>query len=64
MIAELPILVEPIGTEIARRAAELRRKRLRLPDALVLATGDELDADTVLTADRRWRKLSKRVEVV
>ena len=65
VIEELPILVEPIGAKIARRAAELRaKKRLRLPDALVLATGDELDADTVLTADRRWRKLSKRVEVV
>ena len=65
VIEELPILVESLGAEIARRAAELRaKKRLRLPDALVLATGDELDADTVLTADHRWRKLSKRVEVV
>jgi predicted nucleic acid-binding protein len=65
VITELPILVEPIGAEIARRAAELRaKKRLRLPDALVLATGDALDADVVLTADHRWRNLSKRVQVV
>lgn len=65
VIAELPILVEPISVGIARRAAELRAKRrLRLPDALVLATGDVLDAEVVLTADQRWKQLSTRVRVI
>jgi predicted nucleic acid-binding protein len=65
LIAELPIRVQPIDTEIAERAAVLRGKqRVRLPDALVLATGDVLGAEVVLTADRRWRKLSTRVHVI
>jgi predicted nucleic acid-binding protein len=65
LIAELPIRVQPIDTEIAERAAVLRGKqRVRLPDALVLATGDVLGAEVVLTADERWRKLSTRVQVI
>lgn len=65
LIAELPIRVQPIDTEIAGRAAVLRGKqRVRLPDALVLATGDVLGAEVVLTADQRWRKLSARVQVI
>lgn len=65
LIAELPIRVQPIDTEIAERAAVLRGKRnVRLPDALVLATGDALSAEVVLTADHRWRKLSTRVRVI
>jgi predicted nucleic acid-binding protein len=64
-IAELPVEIEPTGVEIARRAAELRaKKRVRLPDALVIATGDFLGADVVLTADRRWRRLGRQVRVV
>jgi predicted nucleic acid-binding protein len=65
LIAELPIRVQPIDTEIAERAAVLRGKqRVRLPDALVLATGDVLGAEVVLTADQRWRKFSTRVQVI
>ena len=65
LIAELPIRVQPIDTEIAERAAVLRAKqKVRLPDALVLATGDVLGAEVVLTADQRWRKLSTRVQVI
>lgn len=63
LVDEFPMRVHPITREIAERAAELRR-RLRLPDALVVATGEVLDADSVLTADARWRKASKRVVVV
>jgi predicted nucleic acid-binding protein len=65
LIAELPIGVQPVDTEIAERAAVLRGKqRVRLPDALVLATGDVLGAQVVLTADHRWRQLSTRVKVI
>lgn len=60
-----PIRVLPIDREIGRRAAQLRAKhRLGLPDALVLASGDVLDADVVLTADPRWVTFSSRVVVV
>jgi hypothetical protein len=30
----------------------------------VVATADVLDADAVLTADRRWSTVSRRVQVV
>lgn len=63
---QLAVRVEPITEAVGRTAAgiRLRHRALRLPDALVIATGDELGADAVLTADRRWRGVSKRVRVV
>jgi len=41
---------------VAERAAELRAAKpsLKLPDALILATAEVQDADTVVTADRGW----------
>lgn len=47
--------------EIAHRAAFLRARHstLRLPDALVIATAIELDADHLLTTDRRWKTLRR-----
>jgi len=64
-IASLRLEIVPIDSRLAERAASLRaRERLiRLPDALVLACGEELDADAVLTADRRWRRFD-RVQLV
>jgi len=55
----------PITKAIAERAASLRasRQMLRLPDALVLACGDVLDANTIVTVDRRWRR-SDRLRVI
>jgi predicted nucleic acid-binding protein len=52
-LAEVPVRVEPLTATIARRAASLRaaHARLRLADALVLATAAEAGA-VVLTADR------------
>jgi predicted nucleic acid-binding protein len=65
-IADFAIRIEPIGVEIARRAAELRVRSasLRLADALVLATGDVLDAALVLTADRAWPSASRRATLI
>lgn len=63
----LPASVEPATREIARRAALLRAShgsRLRLPDALVVATAIVLDADRVVTTDRRWPDVGIRVDVV
>jgi len=57
--------VETISRPMARRAAKLRASTgLKLPDALVIATGLELDADEILTADRRWQSVDARVRVI
>ena len=61
-VDELRILELP--REVARAAAELRaRHRLRLADAIVVATGLHNDVDLILTGDARWRGLA-RVRVV
>lgn len=63
----LPVIIEPATREIARAAAELRARhggRLRLPDALVVATAVELKADHVLTTDARWPDLRIAIEVI
>ena len=51
---------------IAHRAAALRARHraLTLPDALVLATGDVLDATAVLTTDGAWRRFSRRARAI
>lgn len=65
-LADLAAEVEPITRQVAARAAELRashEKRLKLPDALVVAVAMHLKADRILTTDRRWPKLSVDVLV-
>jgi predicted nucleic acid-binding protein len=61
LLDEIAVAIEPLTRDIAERAASLRaeHRSLRLPDALVLATGDVLDADEVATADRRWRRFDR-----
>lgn len=58
--------VRPLDEDVAVAAARRRARhpRIRLPDALVLATADVESADTVLTGDRRWAALDHRVVVV
>ncbi|MEU4403762.1 PIN domain-containing protein [Streptosporangium sp. NPDC023963] len=55
----------PIDLDVAVTAARLRatHSALRLPDALVLATGIVMDAE-VLSADRKWAKIDQRVTLV
>jgi predicted nucleic acid-binding protein len=55
-----------IDEEVAVAAALLRAKHrsLRLPDALVLAVGIVDKAQTVVTADKRWRNYDDRVVVL
>jgi predicted nucleic acid-binding protein len=64
-LADLGIRIEPLTADVAERAARLRSRHraLRLPDALVLATADVVDA-TALTADRSWPRVSRRARVV
>lgn len=65
-LADLNVEVVSVTRDIAMRAARLRASQtsLRLPDALVLATGDLLEATAVLTADRAWRKFGRRVRLI
>jgi predicted nucleic acid-binding protein len=45
-----------VSASIARLAAELRAARhLRLPDAVIVATGLRHEADVILTGDARWK---------
>lgn len=63
---ELARRVEPLTRDIARRAAALRaaERGLALPDALIVATAEALDAERLLTADSRLARLSPRVAVI
>ncbi len=66
-LADLPAGVEPISRQVASRAARLRAEhgaRLRLPDALVLATALQLGAERVLTTDAGWPKVGITVELI
>lgn len=58
--------VQPIDRDVARAAASFRARRssLRLPDALVLAVGQHVDADAVYTSDVRWKDCDRRVRIV
>lgn len=57
--------IRSLDAEVADEAARLRARygALRLPDALVLATGEVEDAE-VLTADARWMAYSPRAVVL
>lgn len=66
-LADLPAEVEPITRQIATRAAQLRARhgrRLRLPDALVLAAALHLRADRVVTTDAGWPRAGVTVDVL
>jgi len=63
----LTVRIEPATQAAATAAAALRARhgrRLRLPDALVVATALVARADRVLTTDARWPKTEVPVEVV
>lgn len=66
-VDRFPLRVVPLDGVIAEAAAALRARhgpRLRLPDALVIATAVVLDADVILTTDRKWPSRSAlRVQV-
>jgi predicted nucleic acid-binding protein len=62
---DLPLLVRPVDRRIATSAASVRATtNVPLGDAVVLATGEVLGADAVLTGDRRWRTIDRRVELI
>jgi predicted nucleic acid-binding protein len=50
------VRIADLSAPIARLAAELRAARgLKLPDAVIVATGLRLQADVIVTADARWK---------
>ena len=66
-IDALPATVEPATRAVARRAAELRARhgiRVRLPDALVVATAIVLGAARILTTHARWPDFGVPVDVI
>jgi len=65
-VVDLALRVEPINADIAERAARLRaaHRALKLPDALVIATADALEAAHLLAADRTWARVSKRARTI
>lgn len=66
-LSDLPAEVEPITRQVASRAAQLRAthaNRLRLRDALVIATALHLKAERVLTTDADWPDAGIAVEVI
>jgi predicted nucleic acid-binding protein len=56
----------PLDESVAVNAARLRARHrsLRLPDAVVLATAQVLDAHVVLTGDRQWDRVDSRVKLI
>jgi len=56
LAVRLPLVIAPLDEEVAVAAADLRahHRSLKLPDALVIATAVVLDADLLVTTDRRW----------
>jgi len=65
-IGDFGMRIAPLTPNIAALAASLRAHNpsLRLPDAFVLATGEDADAAVVLTGDSAWIRLSERVQLI
>lgn len=65
-LADFAVHIEEMTPSIARAAARLRSesRSLRLPDALVLATADELEAEHLLTGDESWAGVSGRMTLI
>lgn len=52
------VRIVDLSPGVARHAAELRAHRgLKLPDAVIVATGLRLGAAVILTADARWKDI-------
>ena len=56
LLERVPIDVVPLDEAVALTAADLRahHPEVKLPDALVIATAITVDADVLLTTDRKW----------
>ncbi len=67
---QLPVVVAEIDADTALAASRLRARhgqKLKLPDALVVATAMQMSADVLVTTDRDWptkRRLGYRGELI
>ena len=66
VVDDLPLGVEPLTRDIAREATALRAQHpaIKLPDALIIATGDFLAAREILTADHAWSHITPRARTI
>lgn len=66
LITRLFGTTRPIDDDVAVAAATLRaeHRAIRLPDALVIATGQVDDAEVMLTANKRWSGVDQRIQVI
>lgn len=60
------LVVEPVDVEIACLGAQLRARhqKLRVPDALIIATGEHLGADQILGCDKYWSRVTKLAKIL
>jgi predicted nucleic acid-binding protein len=65
-IEALELRIVDINKDTAMEAARLRgsHRHLRLPDALVIAAAEVLEAKELLTGDGNWRRISRRARVI
>lgn len=57
LVDAIPARVEPATREVGREAAAIRARdgqRIKLPDALIIATAILVGADRIVTADAGW----------
>ena len=57
LVDAIPARVEPATREVGRQAAAIRARngpRVKLPDALIIATAVVIGADSIVTADAGW----------
>ncbi|MGH7868085.1 MAG: type II toxin-antitoxin system VapC family toxin [Candidatus Dormibacteraceae bacterium] len=56
---------QEVTQAIASQAAQIRAaNRIKLPDALIIATGLAQRAEQILTFDRQWRNLAPSIRVL
>lgn len=66
MLADAIGVVEPVSEEIADTAAQLRADNpsVKLPDALIVATGQVLGVGLIFTTDKKMTRLDQRVKLL
>jgi predicted nucleic acid-binding protein len=67
LVDAIPARVEPATREVGRLAAAIRARhgvRVKLPDALIIATAMVVGADRIVTADAGWPALDIPVMVL
>ena len=65
-LADLAVTIAPLAPACAQIAARLRsdHRSLRLPDALVLATAEDMSADVIITGDASWKRITRLATVL